>query len=552
MRQLKTIIIVTLLVLNSCIGTAAASTGADQPLAGNNLTLEPGTTYTISTAEELYNFASVVNRGNGAVGEGSTVILKDDIVLNTGKFTTDGKTGAYAENNPLYNGKPVTPEINRWTPIGSFGGGWFAGTFDGQNHSISGLFIDNSGGLFQGLFGYIEKANIKNVNIVNSYIRSRYCGSIVGQMMGGTIYNCSSDAIVVGYNAGGIAGHIQNLTDRAGQTQKAVILACANYGQVLGGCQSGYTGIVEFNDVGGIVGSAADGLVENCANWGSVKADIHVGAIAGSVSGNGDGLVGCENHGTSSDKYGNEMLLGYDYSKSKKVTFTKEPTKLFSSGTADSSKCVAYFDYYATKKIGTNYSYTDSTQETILVEKGGRLIYRIVPGVDWKVSAVEGVNCTVTNTGFEEYTLTDFEDGAYLKVSYKYEGRGSGSEVKPPEETKPPKPISPAKLKSGVKNTTIKAESVKVVGGLIRVVWKKSPGYKVDYYQIFRSTKKSIGYGTKPIYTTKSGKATYYTNTKSVKKGVKYYYKLRGVRVIEGKKYYTQWSNKVYGIGGWR
>ena len=70
----------------------------------------------------------------------------------------------------------------------------------------------------------------------------------------------------------------------------------------------------------------------------------------------------------------------------------------------------------------------------------------------------------------------------------------------------------------------------------------------MDYYQVYRSTKKNSGYGTKAYFTTKDGSKTSYTNTKALKKGTRYYYKVRGVRMLDGKKVYTQYSNKAYRI----
>ncbi|MCI8608858.1 MAG: hypothetical protein HFE73_04365 [Firmicutes bacterium] len=65
----------------------------------------------------------------------------------------------------------------------------------------------------------------------------------------------------------------------------------------------------------------------------------------------------------------------------------------------------------------------------------------------------------------------------------------------------------------------------------------------LDGYEIFRSTKRYSGYGKKPLYTTKN---KVYYNTLNLKKGVTYYYKVRGFKWVDGKKIYTQWSLKAW------
>lgn len=102
-----------------------------------------------------------------------------------------------------------------------------------------------------------------------------------------------------------------------------------------------------------------------------------------------------------------------------------------------------------------------------------------------------------------------------------------------------------AKMKAGVKATTIKAKTALTSKGKIRISWTKSKGYKMDAFEVFRSTKKTTGYGKKALFTTKTGDKTTYTNT-AVKAGTRYYYKVRGVRTIDGEKVYTKWSNFAY------
>lgn len=100
-------------------------------------------------------------------------------------------------------------------------------------------------------------------------------------------------------------------------------------------------------------------------------------------------------------------------------------------------------------------------------------------------------------------------------------------------------------IRKGIENTSIKLSTSLTSNGKIKLSWKKAAGYKVDYYEVYRSTKKNSGYGKTPVFTTRSGSKTTYINT-SVKSGTRYYYKVRGVRMVDGKKVYTPYSNIGY------
>ena len=81
----------------------------------------------------------------------------------------------------------------------------------------------------------------------------------------------------------------------------------------------------------------------------------------------------------------------------------------------------------------------------------------------------------------------------------------------------------------------------------VKTTWTIPSDIKLDGIEVYRSTERNKGYGTEPFYTlTKGGKTGSYINTKSLKKGIRYYYKARGYVLVDGEKVYTQYSNKAF------
>ena len=173
------------------------------------------------------------------------------------------------------------------------------------------------------------------------------------------------------------------------------------------------------------------------------------------------------------------------------------------------------------------------------------------------IEAEEGATVTLSKDGTTATIVVD-KDATLKDVLLNGKSLGSVTEVKDLKtgdklvvvvETAAEKND---RLKAGVENTTIKMYYKKgeIGKGWIKLRYKKSYGYKVDNYEIFRSAKKKTNFGDEAWFVTKTNKTKgYYKNGKSVKKGTRYYYKMRGVREIAGETVYTKWSNIVMRTG---
>jgi hypothetical protein len=88
---------------------------------------------------------------------------------------------------------PNWDESDGFEPIGTDYERAFTGIFDGAGHTISDLTIRRSGEMYVGLFGYINSATIKNLNLKDAKITGQaYIGSLVGTAAGESLIQAVS------------------------------------------------------------------------------------------------------------------------------------------------------------------------------------------------------------------------------------------------------------------------------------------------------------------------------------------------------------------------
>ncbi|MFI3316164.1 MAG: fimbrillin family protein [Rikenellaceae bacterium] len=144
---------------------------------------------------------------------------------------------------------------NEWTAIGAYSSSssdtnaTFHGSFDGDGHMISGIYINKSGTNHQGLFGCVRGATIKNLGVSGSITGYYYVGGIVGACNGsGSITSCYNRATISGESyCGGITGNPEGSS-----TTFCYITSCYSASNVTsGGAIEG--GILGTNGYGGII-----------------------------------------------------------------------------------------------------------------------------------------------------------------------------------------------------------------------------------------------------------------------------------------------------------
>jgi len=275
---------------------------------GKERTLSSGIT---PVAGKFYNITLNKDLGYTEVSEGNYTVDNEKGLKNLAKLVNNG---AIDINITLTAGITLTGE---WTPIGIDDKHQYIGTFDGGNHTISGLTVTGSDE-YAGLFGYIGKdgGTVKNVVLENVQITSDYqygyvggvagysrgniencsvsgsvssrctAGGVVGQQFGGSITLCGSSATVKGTGeVGGVAGKTDN---------SATLTACYATGNVT------FERASTINTfAGGVVGSNGTGSILTACY------------ATGNVTGTGTGTGSCYVGGVTGDNASGTLTACY-------------------------------------------------------------------------------------------------------------------------------------------------------------------------------------------------------------------------------------------------
>ena len=251
----------------SCAGYKSVK--GDFTVSGKDLTIG-GIQLEIQTSWDGESYTKPAKNGQGVY----LISSPDELMWfdKNAAMTDSAKLLADITINEDVSGSDATSQKYKWTPIGTDKTKAYTGNFDGNGHTISGLYI-NSTAANTGMFGRIgSSAVVKNLTLADSVIRStkNYTGAITGYIDdAASVTNChtkNSVQVSAAVYTGGITGY---------QDDTSTLTRCSNAAEVTGA-----------NNVGGISGynwSKSSASLTDSYNRGSVSGSNLVGGICAQI-----------------------------------------------------------------------------------------------------------------------------------------------------------------------------------------------------------------------------------------------------------------------------
>lgn len=369
----------------------------------NNLWGSQNNPYVIGTKDQLTRLSAIVG-GTSAVNS-----IKNDTYVYVQAQSGD-YSGAYfklADN---------IPSVGNITPIGSNTHS-FAGNFDGNKKTISGLNISVAGNNV-GLFGYISGATIKNLTVNGSVKGSSNVGGVVGYALNSTIENVTNNASVnadytdISYtirqvDATPVSGGDKNYPSG----ENAYQINDGNVGtKYCGTKKAPMSFIAEINNVQSIVGFAIQNATDTSANpkrtpkkvtiWGSNNGN-EIPSESWGQSGGGNKPTSWSGYTSWVEIYTSDDIKLQSTDNRKNIEFDSTHTYryywVYIEGT-DKQLQFAEFDFLSPRdNIGGVVGYASDTTITTIANNGSVSGGKNVGGIVGKICAGSVENCI--NTG---------------------------------------------------------------------------------------------------------------------------------------------------------
>ena len=285
---MKKLYIMILLVLTGTMALAQTSVWHGERAIWTRGTGTQNDPFLIESADNLAYLAYVVNKGFDT--QDMYFRLTTNIDLNGSEDQQWVPIGIdmWFSEDECYRGR--VSGFYGFIPLG------FRGHFDGGEHEISNIYIDNSEkiyGNYGGLFGKVQgvrdgqdtyPAVVENVFVTNGFIKGSCCGGIVANGNSTTLVSrCWNGATIVGTGS----GMYREGSGCIVGTDAYQVVNCYNKGDISGYC------------VGGIVGTGSANLIEECYNEGDVTG-TYAGGIFGAAQQNRMVINNCYNMGSIS------------------------------------------------------------------------------------------------------------------------------------------------------------------------------------------------------------------------------------------------------------
>lgn len=211
-------------------------------------------------AGSFYNITLNYDPGYIEVSEGNYTVDNEKGLRNLAKLV-NSNGGKTLINITLTGDITLTGE---WTPIGNYENR-YTGTFDGNDHTITGLTVNQKERGNVGLIGYLGSGGkVQNLTLENVNLNGNlYVGGVVGYSNNGTVTACTASGSINGKEyVGGIVG----------SNYLGTVTACYNTSSTVNGSYL----------VGGVVGQNNKGIVTACYNAsGSIYGEGTVGGVVG-------------------------------------------------------------------------------------------------------------------------------------------------------------------------------------------------------------------------------------------------------------------------------